>query len=67
MEATVLSEGGDENTIVGGTPTAGQEFPFFVQSEIKACGGSLVTKDMVLTAAHCYRKQQIGDSNWMPR
>lgn len=37
--------------IVGGEAAAIMEFPGFVQNW--ACGGALVAKDMVLTAAHC--------------
>lgn len=56
---TVLDgESNDEtNKIVGGTPTNGQEFPFYVQADTEVsgyyCGGSLMADDMVLSAAHC--------------
>jgi len=43
--------------IVGGTPTAFGAYPFFVRLEknqgILECGGSLVARDVVLTAHHC--------------
>src|SRR3954454_10581220 len=41
--------------IVGGTAAAPGEYPAqaFVESRIGACGGSLVTSQKVLTAAHC--------------
>src|SRR3954447_16846830 len=41
--------------IVGGTAAAPGEYPAqaFVESSIGACGGSLVTSQKVLTAAHC--------------
>ncbi|GEB51099.1 MULTISPECIES: S1 family peptidase [Streptomyces] len=38
--------------IVGGTPAEQGEFPFMVRLSM-GCGGSLVEKDVVLTAAHC--------------
>lgn len=37
--------------IIGGRPADEDEYPFFVQAE--GCGGSLIWKDIVLTAAHC--------------
>lgn len=47
----------DENYILGGKPTDGQEFPFYVQSDARVtqfvCGGILVADGMVLSAAHC--------------
>ncbi|WP_433331987.1 S1 family peptidase [Spirillospora sp. CA-294931] len=39
--------------IVGGTPAKQGEFPFMVRLSV-GCGGSLYTKDIVLTAAHCF-------------
>ncbi|MGP3976938.1 S1 family peptidase [Streptomyces sp. 8N114] len=45
--------GGDPSaTIVGGTKAEQGEFPFMVRLSM-GCGGSLLTKDIVLTAAHC--------------
>ncbi|WP_433332226.1 S1 family peptidase [Spirillospora sp. CA-294931] len=38
--------------VVGGTRAAQGEFPFMVRLSM-GCGGSLYTKDIVLTAAHC--------------
>lgn len=56
MEDPGMSEM-DENYILGGKPTDGQEFPFYVQSDARVtqfvCGGSLVADGMVLSAAHC--------------
>ncbi|MBO8184444.1 serine protease [Streptomyces sp. DW4-2] len=39
-------------TVVGGTKAGQGEFPFMVRLSM-GCGGSLLTKDIVLTAAHC--------------
>ena len=53
--------GGEFDTkIVGGSPAAKNAFPWFVQGD--GCGGSLVAKDIVLTAAHCrsaFRKRVV--------
>jgi secreted trypsin-like serine protease len=38
--------------VVGGTPAAQGEFPFMVSLSM-GCGGSLYSKQIVLTAAHC--------------
>ena len=38
--------------IIGGQDADEGEYPFFVQAT--GCGGSLIWKDIVLTAAHCY-------------
>lgn len=38
--------------VVGGTPAEQGEFPFMVRLSM-GCGGSLLTQDIVLTAAHC--------------
>jgi trypsin len=48
---------GAENTttILGGTPAAAGEFPFYVHViNDYLCGGSLIYEDIVLTAAHCF-------------
>jgi len=40
--------------IVGGTPAAPGDFPFYVSSlGLFLCGGTLIYEDIVLTAAHC--------------
>ena len=46
------SGGAPGSKIVGGTPAEQGEFPFMVRLSM-GCGGSLLTQDIVLTAAHC--------------
>lgn len=41
-----------DRTIVGGTHTDEQEYPFFVRGEY-GCGATLIAPDVVLGAAHC--------------
>ncbi|MFK3983751.1 trypsin-like serine protease [Micromonospora sp. NPDC050397] len=50
--------GGPSTNIVGGSPAAPGEFPYFVSLQRKTtgqafCGGSLMSTTKVLTAAHC--------------
>ncbi|CAK1543949.1 unnamed protein product [Leptosia nina] len=48
-----------ENRIVGGFPAGLNRYPWMVRLVYDGqfhCGGSLVTKEYVLTAAHCVRK-----------
>ncbi|MBA3488342.1 MAG: serine protease, partial [Longispora sp.] len=44
----------DSPTVVGGTQAAQGEYPWMVRLSM-GCGGSLYTKQLVLTAAHCVR------------
>jgi secreted trypsin-like serine protease len=47
--------GGSEDVqpqVVGGTPAAQGEFPWIVRLSM-GCGGSMITQQLVLTAAHC--------------
>src|SRR5215813_7680632 len=41
-----------QRPVVGGSPAAKGEFPWMVRLSM-GCGGALVAKDVVLTAAHC--------------
>src|SRR5262245_65609731 len=38
--------------VIGGTPAAQGEFPWVVRLSM-GCGGSMITQELVLTAAHC--------------
>jgi secreted trypsin-like serine protease len=44
--------GGPTTNVVGGVPAADGEFPWMVHLSM-GCGGSLLTNQIVLTAAHC--------------
>ncbi|CAL8101304.1 unnamed protein product [Orchesella dallaii] len=57
------STSGDLGTlIVGGTPANKNEFPWLVHLQIGGsfCGGSLISMDTVLTAAHCVYRSSAG-------
>jgi hypothetical protein len=59
LSASNQEEGSDvvnsRNKIVGGTPTAASEIPFFVRGQY-GCGATLIAPDVVLGAAHCLSK-----------
>ncbi|XP_030557593.1 trypsin-1 isoform X1 [Drosophila novamexicana] len=49
----------EENRIVGGKPTGVNQFPWMARIIYDGkfhCGGSLLTKDYVISAAHCIKK-----------
>jgi len=48
-----------ETNIVGGDVAGRNEYPEFVHWEV-GCGGSLITRDIVLTAAHCDSARTVG-------
>jgi secreted trypsin-like serine protease len=56
--------------IVGGTKAEPTRHPYFTQLSISylsytaGCGGTLIAKDVVLTAAHCLTPESYWDSVW---
>lgn len=51
-----------ENRIVGGRPTGVNRYPWIARIVYDGrfhCGGSLLTEDHVLTAAHCVRRYSL--------
>ncbi|CAN8009453.1 unnamed protein product [Ixodes pacificus] len=46
--------------IVGGRPAEAREFPWIVSIQrspnFHSCGGSIISADVILTAAHCLEK-----------
>lgn len=48
-----------ENRIVGGQPSEPHRYPWIARLVYEGkfhCGGSLLTNDYILTAAHCLRR-----------
>jgi secreted trypsin-like serine protease len=52
--------------IIGGQRSNGQDFPFTVsildKDDFIYCAGSVITPNMILTAAHCTRKMITGNT-----
>eukprot|EP00538_Stauroneis_constricta_P012988 CAMPEP_0119556308 /NCGR_PEP_ID=MMETSP1352-20130426/8308_1 /TAXON_ID=265584 /ORGANISM="Stauroneis constricta, Strain CCMP1120" /LENGTH=603 /DNA_ID=CAMNT_0007603251 /DNA_START=339 /DNA_END=2150 /DNA_ORIENTATION=+ len=59
IETGKATNGNFETNIVGGSEATRGEYPEYVNLEI-GCGGSLITRDIVLTAAHCDSNDGIG-------
>ena len=77
LDESVDGNNGVAPRIVGGQDALPEEFPYFVHGN--GCGGTLIWKDVVLTAAHCrsawtgkalvgaYRRnQEIGGAEYIP-
>ena len=41
--------------VIGGSDAKFDKYPWFVQLGSNSCGGSLVSPEFILTAAHCYK------------
>lgn len=56
-----------ETRIVGGRPTGVNQYPWLARLVYDGqfhCGASLLTRDYVLTAAHCVRRFAARKSSW---
>ncbi|XP_045768192.1 trypsin CFT-1-like [Maniola jurtina] len=64
-----------KNRVVGGTPVPIERYPFMVNMQVtwregifaSVCGGSLITRTAVLSAAHCYIIELPDINQWRAR
>lgn len=58
----VAFAGADDQRIVGGVDAKDGEFPYQVSLQRKGkhfCGGSIISENVILTAAHCIQEQKV--------
>jgi hypothetical protein len=61
-EVVVVDDAATATPIIGGTPATVGQYPTVVAVEVGGglCSGTVITKDWVLTAAHCVSPSEVG-------